>query len=135
MCAYLIAVSSLYFFLTRPNIFTALLHALSSAIVVDIRVPGVVIIFISLAFIGHYCYIKREQERKVVFRMLYLTPVYLIVSWIIIITCWPYLWEAPIDNFFEAFENMKKFRWFGKVMFGGELIEVAFNLPWHYLPV
>ena len=135
MCAFLIALSTLYFFLTRPNIFTVLLHALSSAIAVDIRIPGVIIIFITIAFIGHYSFINHSKKRKAVFRMLSLTPVYLIISWIIIVSCWPYLWDAPIDHFFEAFENMKNFRWNGKVMYGGELIQVAFNLPWHYIPV
>jgi len=44
---------------------------------------------------------------------------------------WPSLWQNPVSNFSQAFENMKQFRWYGQVFYMNEFIE-ANRLPWHY---
>ena len=44
---------------------------------------------------------------------------------------WPYLWDDPIKNFFEAFKYFQKFGWDGSVFYLGNYIK-ANSLPWHY---
>jgi len=47
---------------------------------------------------------------------------------------WPYLWEAPFNNFVQAFHNMAHFRWNAEVLYRGAMVR-ATQLPWHYAPV
>jgi hypothetical protein len=56
---------------------------------------------------------------------------YLLLFVALMVAMWPYLWEAPWQNFVQAFRNMSKFRWGNDVLYRGELIQ-ATDLPWHY---
>jgi len=53
---------------------------------------------------------------------------------VFITVMWPYLWEAPLNNFAQAFDNMAHFRWDGEVLYRGKMVRST-QLPWHYVPV
>lgn len=46
---------------------------------------------------------------------------------------WPYLWEAPLNNFFRSFREMMDFNWQANVLFNGDLY-LSTELPIIYLP-
>jgi hypothetical protein len=48
---------------------------------------------------------------------------------------WPYLWEAPVQNFSTAFLHLSQYAiWKGIVLYWGRLVPAS-ELPWHYAPV
>lgn len=46
---------------------------------------------------------------------------------------WPFLWDSPLYNFFEAFQVMRDFPFTAEVRFMGDNIS-PLNLPWYYIP-
>jgi len=52
---------------------------------------------------------------------------------ITLISSWPYLWDAPIQNLMTVIKNMSKFRWDRDVLFLGTFYK-SNNLPWTYIP-
>lgn len=46
---------------------------------------------------------------------------------------WPFLWDSPAYNFFEAFQVMRDFPFTAAVRFMGDNIS-PLNLPWYYIP-
>lgn len=46
---------------------------------------------------------------------------------------WPFLWDSPTYNFYEAFQVMRDFPFNAEIRFMGDNI-LPSNLPWYYLP-
>lgn len=64
-------------------------------------------------------------------------PVLLAYFSVVAVVCmitWPFLWDSPASNFFEAFRVMRDFPFAAEVRFMGGNVSAA-NLPWYYLPV
>ncbi len=59
---------------------------------------------------------------------------YSLISMLTTYVLWPYLWAAPVTNFFYSMSLMSNFPWTGQVLFNGEVIRPK-KLPWDYLPV
>jgi hypothetical protein len=133
MSVYIIGIYTLVLFLKQKNYKTALLHALSCAILIDMRIPGIILPALTLGFIVLDILFNKEPLKfsKTI------APVILVYGALMlcfIVAFWPYLWNDPLGNFLAAFNNMKKFRWSGQVLFFGKFIEVAKNVPWYYIP-
>lgn len=58
---------------------------------------------------------------------------YVVIACITTYLSWPFLWSAPLSNFFESFVVMANFPWLGTVRFESRDI-LANELPWYYLP-
>jgi hypothetical protein len=128
----ILATYTLTRLLRRPNLMNALLHAIASAALIDIRIVGVYLPVLSICFIGLEI-IKSESAIKEV--EVWLKPFGLYIVGVLGFTYlfWPFLWEDPIRNFLFAFNNMSNFRWHGYVLYWGKFIKVS-ELPWHYIP-
>ena len=48
--------------------------------------------------------------------------------------CWPFLWNDPVQRFFESFHNLANIVWTGKVLFEGHSF-AGNELPLNYMPV
>lgn len=117
-------------FLESKNFITALFHAIISAIVIDIRILGVVIpCFTMLILLIEF--IRFRNQRK---KILIITPLYSCFLIAAIIMCWPVLWHHPVDNFILALIEMSKYPWGGIVHYLGMDLNTA-HLPWHYIPI
>jgi hypothetical protein len=90
---------------------------------------GVLILAFTTVFTAIDC-IGSKGKKKILAS--YLAYIISLVSALVIF--WPYLWESPIRNFIEAFSNMSKFRWPGKVLMFGEFIKAP-EIKWSYIPV
>jgi hypothetical protein len=104
--------------------------AIVSGCLMNLRIMGVLL---PLSFLA--CYILQQflsQPRLThpLAATLKLTSFSVLTALTVIIT-WPYLWQAPLDNFLTAFSNMSKFRWEHNILFQGEVIN-ATEIPWHY---
>lgn len=60
-------------------------------------------------------------------------PYYFLIAGAITYLTWPYLWKAPITNFFESLKVMSSFPYDGQVLFMGKLYS-ANQLPRAYFP-
>jgi hypothetical protein len=117
----IIACYTMYLFVERQTVFTALLHALLCAFLIDIRITGILLPFITLYFI------LVQPNKKII-------PIlsYIVYLFTFIILFWPFLWKNPMYNFIEAFHQMSQFPWKGTVLYLGQYTP-ANELPWHYL--
>lgn len=129
LCFFIFSAFLLHLYFNRKNSLSLVCMAIVFALTTNIRIIGVLF---PLAFIGlqtfnlyRYKFDFKYVKHLLLFFLIY--PTVLIISW-------PYLWESPLDNFLQVFENMSKFRWTGPVLFQGESILTP-DLPPYYLPV
>jgi hypothetical protein len=131
MSALLFAINSAVLLYEKPTVGRALLHAFFSALAIDSRIMGVIIIPSTLALLLIKSLAKQQSWRDF-FKS---AGVYLAVAVGFIILFWPMLWIDPWDSFLDAFFNLSNFsRWGEDVLFMGQYIP-AESLPWTYLPV
>lgn len=119
--------------LERPTLGRAVLHGLATAIATDIRILGCLLgaLTVALFVLELVAAPATTAHRKSLLRAFVL---YCLASAAFTVAGWPYLWEAPLDNFLLAFEKMKRFRWDGYLLYLGERVH-SLALPWHYAPV
>ncbi len=129
MVGYILVAFTLVRLLRNFNFKYLLFHSISSALLIDIRIVGIIAIPFTIFFVLFFLW-KKELKLK---QVIIYTPIYLVLTSAIVVAFWPYLWSHPIDNFALSYLNMQHFRWYGTVRFAGELIE-ACDLPYIYLP-
>ena len=130
MAVFAIATNTAVRFLLRPTVGRAMAAAVVCAITIDVRIMGVLIPLATVALL-----VWRGLRAEVRWaRVAGLGLLYVGLLAGVVVALWPYLWEAPLDNFLQAFKNMSAFRWGGTVLYRGELV-AATALPWHYIPV
>jgi len=133
MAVYTCGLYTLIRFLKRKNYSTAILHSLSCAVLIDMRIPGIILPAVTIGFLVLDVLFDRNKS-ALLKKLIPVALVYVALMLVFIVAFWPYLWTSPVANFIAAFNNMKKFRWSGEVLFFGEYIEVAKHVPWYYVP-
>jgi len=132
---FIISIYTLIMYLDRKTLAKGFLHALTCAILIDIRIVGVIVPLLTIIFlIADILIIKptKEDIKKNIIPGLLLYAFYVCLFTILF---WPTLWRNPVYNFVDAFKNMSRFnRWDGTVLYFGNYIQ-AISLPWHYIPV
>ena len=114
-------------FLDNISYKNAFLASIACSFVVAVRIIGVMIPFIIIIF-----FILKSLDAKKYFKENILKIIFFLTSSIVFtIIFWPYLWNDPINNFLNTFQNMSSYTWRGSVFYMGEYIS-AMNLPWHY---
>lgn len=131
MAMFAIALASMLGFLQNPNTRTALLHGFATGLAVDIRIMAVLIplvttVVITLKIVRHDLNIWGAGKAL---------SLYWLFAAVFTYGMSPFLWEAPVANFIQTFDNMSQFgRWGGEVLYLGDRIP-GDTLPWHYAPV
>ena len=131
---YIICMYTLLRLSDRRSLGAAAVHALSCALLIDIRIPGVIMVVITLLSLGSDVGAPRpEGDRSS--KAVTLTAVFLALLIPLTIAFWPYLWHNPATHFMTAFRTMSRFsRWPGYVLYLGDYIKGT-ELPWHYIPL
>ncbi len=125
-----IAVFTLISFIKKPSVRGAVLHAATSAFIVDIRLPGLIILPITLGFFVLDTFLL-SPWRLWRSRMLLLI-VFLLFFCSFVVLFWPYLWSNPAGNFLSAFSNLSHFnRLSDTVLYLGNYVPDKY-VPWHY---
>jgi len=130
MAVFAIAMNTTISFILKPGVGTALLHALATAVAIDVRLMAVILPVATVA-ISVVRLLKREVPAG---RTSGALTIYLAASCLLVPAMWPWLWSDPIGNFVQAFTNMAKFRWEREVLYMGRFIPST-ELPWHYILV
>lgn len=125
----IIAIFTLISFTKKPSLPNVIFHSIACAFVVDIRLPALIILPITLGFfIMDTLLLKRHLWKS---RMIMLFIFIILFSGFIVLL-WPYLWSNPIGNLMHAFSNFSHFsRLSDTVFYMGNYILDRY-VPWHY---
>lgn len=130
---FIISIYTFILYLQRRDLVILILHSLTSALLIDIRIMGIMIVLINfiIFFIDLLFFKKNNSNLLDIFIHIFVYIIFLICFTIIF---WPALWNNPIKTFIETFNLMRTSFWNGTVLYFGEQFK-AKDLPWHYLPV
>ncbi|PJJ48024.1 ArnT family glycosyltransferase [Hymenobacter chitinivorans] len=128
-----VGIYTLVRLLQRPTLGRALVHAVATAVAIDLRILGILLIGLTFGMLVLEALFGRE-ERATWRKLLLLFGVYLVATALVTVVGWPYLWDNPIGNFVHAYNNLKHYRWSGEVLYMGQIMPAP-ELPWHYATV
>jgi len=113
----------LYKFLNKRTLINALILGLSAAVLINIRILGIIFPAMALFYIvlfdtidGGFMTFKKEIKNYAIIVISTLIFTYLF---------WPVLWEDPIGKFIEIFKNMAHFRHDTYELVFGEFIKAS----------
>lgn len=130
MALYMIGMLTLLRFLERMTMGRALFHALVCAVLVDIRVVGVLLPALTVAFaVGSL--VSARPRRETAVRSSAALGAYLSALAVLVIAFWPTLWRDPVHHFSKAFEEMSHYPLNLPVKYLGKFVWPE-DLPWHY---
>jgi dolichyl-phosphate-mannose--protein O-mannosyl transferase len=130
MASFAMAIYTMMCFLDKPGALSAIAHGFVTALAIDIRIMGIIILFATLGVFA----IQLKKREFTIQHGLAAAAVYITMVCAFVIAMFPFLWADPLGNFIFALENMAKFRWDGEILYMGEFIRST-DLPWHYAPV
>src|SRR3989344_859991 len=126
----IIAVFTFLSFTKNPNLRNAVFHSIACAFVVDVRLPGLIILPITLGFFAMDTFLLSARHlwrSRIV--MLFL---FTVLFCFFVVFFWPYLWSNPFDNFMNALSNFSHFlRLSDTVLYLGNYTPDRY-VPWHY---
>lgn len=130
---FIISIYTLVRYLNEKTLLRASFHAATCAILIDLRILGIIVPFLTIIFlIADLLIIKtvKINAKKIIAGFVIYT--FLLIS--LTILFWPTLWTNPLYHFIEAFKQMSHFTWEESVLYFGDYIKGT-NVPWHYIPV
>lgn len=133
LAMFIISVYTLLKYLDKKTLFTAAIHALTCALLIDIRILGIIIPFFTIIFLITDLLIIKTKKRE--FKTIiasFLTYTFLLIFFTVLF--WPILWTNPLYHFINAFKQMSHYPWQRTVLYLGEYV-MAMDFPWHYIPV
>ncbi len=120
-------------FVNKPNLKWAIIHAMVTGIMIDVRIIGVFMPIVTLCLML-YRHILADSTTKDFGKAIGYTAASLLLLIGVVIAFWPILWEGPIHHLREALIEMSHYHWLGGIKYLGEIYPEN-KLPWHYLPV
>ena len=113
-------------FLKSPSLKNSILFSLTTALAIDIRIMGIIIVP-TIIFLTYLKYLRNKN-----FKITTGISTYLILFPLLTILFWPYLWENPFTHFAQVFKILSSFPLGGYNFYLGDYYETS-NLPWHYI--
>lgn len=135
LVGWIVSVLTLVRLLERFSWGRIVAHALACAVLIIIRLPGLLMVAITIGILGAD-WLLDSSKRKLWQAALLKSTSYLLATAVFIVCLWPFLWQNPIGHFIEAFATMSRFspQLNLSVLYLGQSI-LASQLPWHYIPV
>lgn len=128
MVLFIISIYTLVKFLENKTLKCAILHGIVCAILIDIRIIGMLVPAFTLFF---YFLSRSTINLKKQFFVLF---IYFFNLFIFVIIFFPTLWENPFIEFINTLRKMKYYPNQFCVLYSGLYIPNT-NLPWHYIPM
>ena len=133
LSVFVVAAYTLVRFLDEGTAQWAFRHALASAVLIDIRVVGLVVPALTLLFAaGDLLFVRddaRPARRRVALLAAYGGPLAVLT-----VALFPFLWPSPLVHLGEVLEKMSQFPFRRTVLYLGQDLPAG-ALPWHYVPV
>jgi hypothetical protein len=133
LVVFVIGVYTLVRFLDEGTVRAAFRHALATALLVDIRVVGLVLPAITLA-VGTAELLLVREARLSARRRAAVLAAYAGLAAALTVVFFPFLWTDPPGRLGEVLRTMSRFPFHRTVLYLGQEVPAA-ALPWHYLPV
>jgi hypothetical protein len=130
MSWFAIVLNSMIAFILKPTWSRLILHALASAMAIDIRLMAIVFPIATVCLLAFRVFQRKLLVRTVVAMGLF----YLVFIVVFVVLTWPYLWADPWGRFIEALVYMVKLDFPVQSLYLGN-VYASNQLPWHYLPV
>ena len=133
LAMFIISIYTLVKYLDKKTLSRAAFHALTCALLIDIRIVGIIVPFFTIIFLVADSLIiktKEIEDKEIITGFL----MYTLLLSCFTVFFWPVLWANPLYHLTNAFIQMCRFPWHGTVLYLGSYIKVT-NLPWHYIPV
>ena len=124
ICFYLCALA-----FKKKTVLRFVMLGAGTGLLINLRIMGVLMVCCVLFFLAIDMLRDKSYRQSV-----NLAAIFTMATLGILVASWPYLWDAPIQNFVQAFNNMSKFRWEGIVLFMGQRVNAS-ELGWNYIPV
>ncbi|WP_187320608.1 glycosyltransferase family 39 protein [Hymenobacter citatus] len=131
MACFAMSMATLVYAWQRPTTARILLHALATALAVDVRAQGVLLFLFSLPLLllANPLATVRQNPLKT-------ATLYVGASLALIVAGWPYLWSLSFAELWQASDKISHYPWSGPVLYLGHVFRVPTEqLPWHYIPV
>lgn len=132
MSLFIISSYTLILLLEKMSLKRIFFHALASAVLVDVRILGIVMIMMTIfLLIVDFLVSKKHIINQIKFLFLYI-----LTTSFFTILFWPFLWKNPANNLMDSIKNLSQLSNYTNVpiLYFRKFIS-AFNLPWHYIPV
>lgn len=126
-----IATFTLFKLILQPSYRWAFLHAIATALAINVRIMGILMVFITLASILLKLYQERGQNIR---QYSGITSVYILTMASLTLALWPWLWESPVGHLIEGFRNMSLFSRGPEDVFFMGVVHQTRALPWYYIP-
>lgn len=130
---YIVSSYTLLRYLETRKIKHALGHALATALVINARMPGVIIPALTV-FLIFLDLLQNKFAHEVGRAYLKSLPIYIVTAVLLTILFFPYLWLKPVANSVESFQLMAHFPFGSQILYRGTFMR-TWELPWHYIPV
>ena len=127
MSAFIISIYTMLRMIDEPNNKRIIIHAIASAFLIDIRIIGILISFITFA-IAILEKLNNGSKTKTINALIKYSVLLLIFT----LAFWPSLWFDPL-LFAKSILRMANFPWRYTNLFDGIFIN-ANEIPWHYIP-
>ena len=126
-----IASFTLFKLILQPSYRWAFLHAVATALAINVRIMGILMVFITLACILLKLY---QGHGKDIRRYSGITFVYVLIMAFLTVALWPWLWENPVGHLIQGFKNMSLFSRGPQDVFFMGAVHQTRALPWYYIP-
>ena len=133
MAFFTLAIYTLIRLLERPTLGRAIVHGLATAVAVDVRVQGLLVLVFTLIMLGLEAAYRPATELPRG-RMWRVAGLYLGAALVFVFIGWPYLWATSFSDLLTSAQRISHYPWPGRVVYFGQLLPGT-QLPWHYLPV
>ncbi len=132
LSVFVVSVYTLVTFLDEWTPRRALWHALASAVLIDVRVVGLVIPALTLLLAAGDLLFVSSPDRPAPRRAAAL-GLYAAATACFTVALFPYLWTSPLRHLAAVFATMSRFPYPGTSLYLGRQLAAA--KPWHYAPV
>ncbi|MFL5731113.1 MAG: ArnT family glycosyltransferase [Cytophagaceae bacterium] len=129
LCAAIICLYFLVRYQENKSYADLFLLSLCGALFIDIRIAGLIVPALALAFII-FDLIFLPAKKRLLLQVFFL----ILVTGALVVLFWPYLWPDPVKMFAEVFRRMSAYDFEALTLFMGKFYH-ANELPWYYLPV
>lgn len=134
LAMFIICIYALFRYLENNTLSRAAVHALTTALLIDIRITGIMLPFITIFFVSADFIMGKKRITEIKTTLMSLI-VYAAVLISFTILFWPVLWKDPLINFINAFKEMSHYPWKNYNLYLGNQLRGGSILPWHYIPV
>lgn len=133
LAVFIIAVFLLFEFFKKQSILNAFFFSLSTAILIDLRIMGILVPAFFAVIIFHRIFFSFLKEEKHGIKFIPVAATFLFTA-VFVVLFWPVLWQDTITHFVGSLKSMSHYHWESSVFLLGKMYD-GFHIPRYYLPV